>query len=100
MAGQTAPEAVAVVSEIEHAAHGAALLMGNLRVLDLGVLEEAVVRHHVRPRVEKDTIRGSAVAPGATDFLVVALDRARHVAVEYEADVGLVDPHAEGDGRA
>ena len=43
---------------------------------------------------------GSAVAAGAANFLIVGFDRRRHVGVKDEADVRLVDPHAEGDGRA
>ncbi len=39
-----------------------------------------------------------AVAAGAADLLVVALDRARQVGVADEAHVRLVDTHAEGDG--
>src|SRR3989442_1217286 len=39
--------------------------------------------------------RGLA-ATRAPDLLVVALDGARHVAVDDIADVGLVDAHAEG----
>ena len=40
-----------------------------------------------------------AVPPGAPDFLVIALDALGQVVVQHEADVGFVDPHAEGDGR-
>ena len=41
---------------------------------------------------------GFAVAAGAADLLVVGLDRARDVGVHHEADVRLVDAHAEGVG--
>ena len=40
-----------------------------------------------------------AVAPGASDLLVVRLDRSRHVEVGHEADVGLVHAHPERVGR-
>ena len=43
---------------------------------------------------------GSAVASGAADLLVVGLDRRRHVGMDDEAHVRLVDAHAEGDGGA
>ncbi len=53
---------------------------------------------HVRGAVEGDPFGGGAVAAGAADLLPVGLDRARGVGVDDEADVGLVDAHAEGDG--
>src|SRR5262249_53738188 len=64
----------------------------------LGLVGEAVVGHHVGPRIEEHAVTVHAVASGAPDLLVVALDRARHVAVDDVADVGLVDAHAEGHG--
>ena len=59
----------------------------------------ALVADHVGPRVEQHAVAREAVAPGAPDLLVVALDRARHLAVDDVAHVRLVDAHAEGDGR-
>ena len=50
--------------------------------------------------IEGERVGGQAVAPGAADLLIIGLDRGRHVGVKDEADVGLVDPHAEGDRRA
>ena len=41
---------------------------------------------------------GRAVAAGAADFLVVALDVFGQVVVNHPAHVALVDAHAEGDG--
>ena len=49
---------------------------------------------------EEQAFGGEAVAAGAAGFLVVAFDVAREVVVDDEADVGLVDAHAEGDGGA
>ena len=60
---------------------------------------EAIARQHVGPRIEQHAVAGQPVAAGAADLLVVALDRARHVAVDHVADVRLVDAHAERDGR-
>ena len=40
----------------------------------------------------------SAVAAGAANFLVIALERGRQTGVNHGADIGLVDPHAESDG--
>ena len=50
--------------------------------------------------VERERVGGQAVAAGAADFLIVGFDRRRHVGVEDEPDVRLVNPHAERDGRA
>ena len=50
--------------------------------------------------IERERVGGQAIAAGAADLLIIGLDRRRHVGVKDEADVGLVDPHAEGDSRA
>ncbi len=64
-------------------------------VRDLG--QHPLARLHVGPRVEEDAVAREAVASGPTHLLVPRLDIRRHVAVDHEADVRLVDPHAEGD---
>ena len=46
--------------------------------------------------IEEHCLRGLAVAARAPDLLVVRVERLRDLAVEHPADVGLVDPHAEG----
>jgi hypothetical protein len=48
--------------------------------------------------IERQRVGRRAVAPGAADLLVIALDRLRQVGMGDPADVGLVDAHAEGDG--
>ncbi len=40
-----------------------------------------------------------AIAPGAAALLIIALDRLGQAGMYDEADVRLVDAHAEGDGR-
>src|SRR5436309_2512230 len=68
----------------------------------LGVLDrllEAPMGEHVGPGVEEDAVAREAVAARAADLLVVALDRAGHLAVDHVADVRLVDAHPEGDRR-
>ena len=64
-------------------------------LVDLGAAQADVVG-----AVERQGVGGRAVAAGAADLLVVALDRLRQVGVGDVADVGLVDAHAEGDGGA
>ena len=49
--------------------------------------------------VQGDAVGGLAVAARAADLLPIGLQRAGRVGVDDEADIGLVDPHAEGDGR-
>ena len=52
-----------------------------------------------RHECEQHGAAGLAVAAGAADLLVVALDAAGQGRVDHRADVGLVDAHAEGDRR-
>ena len=63
------------------------------------VVDHAALVDDIREPVRHPGIGGQPVAPGAAGFLVVALDVLRQVEVGDEAHVGLVDPHAEGDGR-
>jgi hypothetical protein len=60
--------------------------------------EEELLGPHVGRREEERATGGQAVASGAADLLVIRLERARHVGVRHEAQVALVDPHAEGVG--
>ncbi len=48
---------------------------------------------------EQPGLRRLAVAAGAAGLLVIGLDRLRDAGMRDEADVGLVDAHAEGDRR-
>jgi len=79
----------------------------ELRGLDaLALLGRSVVENLAPPQldvaraIERERVGGQAVAAGAADLLIIGLDRGGHVGVKDEADVGLVDAHAEGDGRA
>ena len=60
----------------------------------------AAAQRDVAGAIEGERVGGQAVAPGAPDLLIIGLDRGRHVGVEDEAHVRLVDAHAEGDRRA
>ena len=42
--------------------------------------------------------RRLAVTTGTTKFLIVGLDRPRHIGVQYKSDIGFVNPHTESDG--
>ncbi len=49
--------------------------------------------------VETDAGCRLAVAAGPADLLPVGFQRRRRIGVDDEAHIGLVDTHAEGDGR-
>ncbi|MCY1237797.1 hypothetical protein D9M72_505060 [compost metagenome] len=59
---------------------------------------EELAEAQVLGAVVQDGGGGFAVAPGAADLLVVAVQRVGDVGVNDEADVGFVDAHAEGGG--
>ena len=73
--------------------HALELLAGR------ALVDHAALVHHVGQAVGHPGVGGQAVAAGAAGLLVVALDVLRQVEVGDEAHVGLVDAHAEGDGR-
>ena len=65
-------------------------------LIDKELLDEAVLIAE-----ENHAARGLAVAASAAGLLVIGFERAGHVVMDDEADVGLVDAHAEsvgGDG--
>ena len=47
--------------------------------------------------VESDAVAFAAVTPGASGLLIISLKAFGNVVVDHEADVGLVDTHAESD---
>ena len=74
---------------------------GNVLLLFVGdFIEEVRLLRDVAAAEEEQAIAGEAVAAGATGFLIVALDIFGQVVVDDPADIGFVDAHAEGDGRA
>ena len=62
-------------------------------------VDEPALLHDVAEPVHHPGVGGRTVAAGAAGLLVIALDALRQVEVRHEAHVGLVDAHAEGDGR-
>ncbi len=60
--------------------------------------EEEFLQTAVGEAVEEDGAGGQAIAAGAADLLVVGLYRSGQSYVDYGADIGLVDAHAEGYG--
>ncbi len=55
--------------------------------------------HEVGRRVDEHAFGFETVAAGTARFLLIVLERLWRAGVHDEADVGAVDPHAEGDGR-
>ena len=47
---------------------------------------------------QKNTVCWVSIAPSPTSFLEIVFERAGYVAVDYEANVRLVDAHAERVG--
>lgn len=62
-------------------------------------MDEIFERLGIRPMGEEDTVGDVTIAPGAPDFLAVALDAFRQVIVDDAADVWLIDTHAKGNRR-
>jgi hypothetical protein len=60
--------------------------------------QEEVLHRAVAPLVEQHAARGQAVAAGTARLLVVGVQAGRHLVMHDEAQVGLVDAHAEGVG--
>ena len=77
------------------------LFAGDFLLARIGFfIDEPSLLDNVAGAEEQHAFAGQSVAARAAGFLVVALDVFRQVVVDHEADVRLVDPHAEGDGRA
>ena len=79
----------------------AELVAGDLLFMVIGhFVDEVRLLCGVTGGKEQQAIAREAVATGAAGFLIVAFDVFGQVVVDDPADVGLVDAHAEGDGRA
>ena len=70
------------------------LLVGGVAVVDLHAAQ-ADIAHAVK----RERIGRQPVAAGAADLLVIAFDIGRHIGMQHEAHIGLVDAHAERDRR-
>ncbi len=70
-----------------------------VRQVALGLGDHLALLHDVGQAVGEPRRRRQAVAPGTARLLVVALDGLGQVEVRHEPHVGLVDAHAERDGR-
>ncbi|EGY01901.1 hypothetical protein AZA_54302 [Nitrospirillum viridazoti Y2] len=77
--------------------------LAPLRPLVLGAAVRGVhhlAQHdHILQAVQHQGVGGQAIAAGAAGFLIIGFQAFGRVHVHDESDVGLVDAHAEGDGR-
>ncbi len=71
----------------------------HLFLLIRDTVDETVQPHGVGRAVEEHAFARQAVPAGSARLLVVTLDVLGQVVVHDEPDVGLVDAHAERDGR-
>ncbi len=75
------------------------LLQPLLTLVAFGVLQHLLEHQHVLQTVGHPGIGGQTVTPCPTGLLVISLKRFGQVHVRDKTHVGLVDAHAERDGR-
>ena len=75
------------------------MLTALVVVARVRLIDHPPLLHEVGEPVRHPGVGGQPVAAGAAGLLVVALDRFGQVEMRDEAHVGLVDAHAERDGR-
>ena len=73
------------------------LLRGQLLVV-IAVVDEEFGCVDIAAGEEQDAVRPFAVPACPACFLIIGLQAFRHIVVDHEADIGLVDAHAEGVG--
>ena len=69
-----------------------------LLVTGVAFVDLHAAQANVAHAVERQRVGRQAVAAGAADLLIIAFDVGGEIGVEHEADIRLVDAHAEGDG--
>ncbi len=75
------------------------MLQTLVAFVTLGVLQHLLEHHHILKAVSHPGICRQAVATGPTGLLVIGFQGLGQVEVSNEPHVGLVDTHAEGNGR-
>ena len=63
------------------------------------VVDLQAAQPHIAHAVKRQRVGGEAVAAGAADLLVIAFDIGRHIGMQDETHVRLVDAHAERHRR-
>src|SRR5580700_5795733 len=74
-------------------------LYAALPLADVARFSQAPQVHYIRDAVRHPGICRQPVAPGPAGLLVIGFEVLRRVEMGDEADIGLVDTHAEGDCR-
>ena len=62
------------------------------------LVDEKADGAHIRAGIQQGTPGGLTVAPGASGLLIIAFQVLRHIIMDDEPHVGLVDAHAKGIG--
>ena len=75
-----------------------AVQVGDVVLGRIAAGEEELLHRLVAVQEEQRAVGRLAVAAGAARLLVVGVEPGRHLVVQDEADVGLVDAEAEGVG--
>jgi len=70
-----------------------------VRLICIGVLQHFPQRNHILQTVSHPGVGRQTVAPGPAGFLVIGFNAFGQIQVRDKADIGLVDAHAERDGR-
>ena len=80
--------------------HPLQLIAGDLLFLWIGLfVDERPLLNGISGAEEQEALAWESVTTGAAGFLIIALDVFWEIVMDDVADVGLVDSHAEGDGR-
>ncbi len=95
---QGLPTATGFFAQGEHGIE-LVLLQPLVALVTFGVLQHLLEHQHVLQTVGHPGIGGQTVTPCPTGFLIISLERFGQVHVRDEPHVGLVDAHAERDGR-
>ena len=63
------------------------------------LVDEEVLLYFVAIGVEQNAFAGQTVAAGSSGLLVVSFQGLGQIVVDHKANIRLVDPHSERDGR-
>ena len=64
----------------------------------LVMVDKELVRHHVLPAVQQNTLRRFPVSSGPAGFLIVAFHIFRHIIMNDVPDIGFINSHSKGIG--
>ena len=73
-------------------------LLSDLLLSHWFVVQKFLELFNVLMAVKSQTMASSAISSRSSRFLVIALQTLGNVVVDDEPDIGLIDPHAKGNG--